>query len=316
MSADASLEVLAPGVLTTIQDSGRNGWRHLGIACCGALDPALAALANRLVGNAPDLAVLELSLHGPRLRLHAPARIAWLGAQVDARFEGWIVPPGRPVDLPAGRLDLGPLPGGARAWLAIAGGFDVPVVLGSRSTDLRGGFGGLNGRALRRGDRLAVGPHPRIVAKSPTATPWWIDPAFGEDDRAPIRYVPSDHATALQFAHNVWRVGTASNRQGLRLNGSPLSAEHAERISEPVAPGTVQLPPDGQPIVLLADAQTVGGYPRLGHVVAADLPRLAQCLPNAMLHFQPCTPHQARALADSARARQARLLLALRQRVG
>ncbi|MBF6024365.1 biotin-dependent carboxyltransferase family protein [Lysobacter niastensis] len=298
--------VLQAGLLTTVQDLGRSGWRHLGVAHAGALDPAQAQLANRLAGNAGDAAVLEITLRGPTLHFDAPVRIALTGATVSAKFEGTLVPMGRPVELPAGTLELGALRGGARAWLAVDGGFDVPMVLGSRSTDLRGGFGGVAGRALRAGDTLALGE--TVVPANATSlrsVPWWIDLHHDTDPHAPIRYQPVPQAASL--CSQVWRVSPSSNRQGLRLQGEALPAPAAAGVSEPVAPGTIQLPPDGQPIVLLADAQTVGGYPRLGHVIAADLPRLAQCTPGQRLHFEACDAATARRLACAAQARVARI---------
>ncbi len=302
-----AVRVLRPGLLTTVQDLGRNGWRHLGVARAGALDPDAATLANRLAGNDGDAAVLELTLRGPTLQFDAPARIALVGATVEARFEGERVPMGRPVALPAGTLELGGLRDGARAWLAIDGGIDVASVLGSRSTDLRGGFGGLQGRALVAGDTLPLGATHATAGDVLRSVPWWIDPARDESPRTPIRYVPCAHPAAPVLARRQWRIGASSNRQGLRLQGDPLPAPAADGVSEPVAPGTIQLPGDGLPIVLLADAQTVGGYARLGHVVAVDLARLAQHIPGQPLHFAPVDAATARRLACAARARLARI---------
>lgn len=304
-----SLHVLSPGLLTTVQDLGRVGWRHVGVARAGALDPDAAALANHLVGNAGDDAVLELTLRGPTLRFDAPARVALVGAAVAARFDGQPVPMGRPVELPAGTLELGALRGGARAWLAIDGGVGAAVVLGSRSTDLRGGFGGLQGRALVAGDCLPLGESRAVERNELHTVPWWVDPMHDEPAHAPIRYVPSGHAAASALARREWRASASSNRQGLRLQGDALPAPAADGVSEPVAPGTIQLPADGCPIVLLADAQTVGGYARLGHVIAADLPRLAQCIPGQTLHFAPVDAATAHRLACAARVRLARIRL-------
>lgn len=307
------IHVLAPGLLTTVQDLGRDGWRHLGVARAGALDPVAARLANRLLGNPDDAAVLELTLQGPSLRFDAPVRIALCGRPVDARFEDTPLAFGRPIALPPGTLRLGAVRGGARAWLAVDGGFAAPPVLGSRSTDLRGGFGGHQGRALRAGDELVLGPGDADEPTSVQMPGWWIDPSFDAYGRdAPIRYRPAQGAPAAALAARAWRVDAASNRQGLRLQGEALPAVAAGGgVSEPVAPGTVQLPPDGQPIVLLADAQTVGGYPRLGHVIAADLPRLAQLPPHAPLRFQACDAATAEAASRRARAELARLRLAI-----
>lgn len=314
-----NLRVLSPGALTTVQDAGRFGWRHLGIAQCGALDASTAILANRLVGNDPDESVLELTLQGPSLQFDRPVRLAISGARVLARFEcedggRYVVEGGRPATLPAGVLRVGSLRDGARAWLAFAGGIDVPRVLGSRSTDLRGGFGGFAGRALRAGDELSLRSAPDISCQRPRVPKWWIDPHF--DERGlPIRYVPSPHAGDPQLDGRAWQVSNRSNRQGLRLEGAKLEGHRPEEISAPVAPGTVQLPPDGQPIVLLADAQTVGGYPRLGHVIAADLPRLAQLCPGDTVRFQSCDMQTATRLACAARARVARIALMIDQQL-
>jgi len=320
MSDDAAIEVLAPGPLSSVQDQGRYGWRHLGVARSGALDPDLAALANRLVGNDADAAVLELCLHGPQLRLLRPLRLALLGATVDLRFDGRPrLAMGRPIDLPTGELRLGGLRGGVRAWLAVAGGFAAPLALGSRSTDLRGGFGGCAGRALRAGDRLALGVAALPAIDAPRGSSWWVDPEFDPPDLSPIRYralpTPALAEAQARFVAQAWRVAAASDRQGLRLNGEALPPPAAAGVSEPVAPGTVQLPPDGQPIVLLADAQTVGGYARLGHVIAADLPRLAQAGPNARLRFRACDAAEAAAAWRERQQRLARLRVAVDARL-
>jgi antagonist of KipI len=321
-----TLEVLAPGLLTTIQDPGRGGWRHLGVGCAGALDREAAALANAMAGNPADAAVLEISLQGPALRLPRPLRIAICGGAVDARFEDaegrrHAIPGQRPVELPAGIVHVAAVVEGMRAWMAVAGGIDVPTVLGSRSTDLRGGFGGMHGRQLRRGDRLPLGPaaFPHAAAPlgdAPVVPGWWIDPWADLPPSTPIRFVPSTHPAARGLAGRDWQVDPRSNRQGLRLAGASLAQPGGDCVSAAVAPGTVQLPPDGQPIVLLADAQTTGGYPRLGHVAAADLPRLAQARPGDRLRFEAIDPAAARLLRDQRRALLARLHLALAARLG
>jgi antagonist of KipI len=313
------LHVLSPGPLTTVQDAGRVGWRHLGVAQCGALDPPAAGLANLLVGNDVAEAVLELTLQGPSLKFDGAVRLAICGARVLARFESddgqrHVLEAGRPVTLPAGVLRVGSLRESARAWMAFAGGIDVPLVLGSRSTDLRGGFGGIAGRALQTGDELHLRNAPEIACNQPQMPKWWIDPHF--DERGlPIRYVRSSRAGDPQLDGRAWKVDSRSNRQGLRLEGTTLEGERAEQVSAPVAPGTVQLPPDGRPIVLMADAQTVGGYPRLGHVIAADLPRLAQLCPGDTVRFEACDRQTATRLACVARARVARIALAVEKQL-
>lgn len=317
-----SLQVLAPGPLTTVQDLGRPGHRHLGVPLAGALDPGAAILGNRLVGNPDGAAVLEFTLSGPRLAFDRPLRIALTGGDIEATFVAAAgpsidIPGGRPVELPPGELQLGRLRTGARGWLAVAGGIDVPRVLCSRSTDLRGDFGGFEGRALRRGDVLALVDPPVMPVDTPRVPRWWISPDALDPPDTPIRFVPAsgvDAALKHRLGGTYWEVGPDSNRQGIRLVGDPIAAPDAQQLSAPVAPGTVQLPPDGQPIILLADAQTVGGYLRLGHVAAADLPRLAQARPGTPLRLVPCDAVHAQRLMAAARARLARISLALETR--
>ncbi|MBD9479962.1 biotin-dependent carboxyltransferase family protein [Pseudoxanthomonas sp. PXM02] len=309
-------QVLAAGAQTTVQDQGRHGWRHLGVGRAGALDTSALAVANLLVGNDETAAGLEMALQGPRLRLPRACRIALTGAAVPAWWNDVPLPAGRPLDLPAGELRFGTLRDGLRAWLAIAGGIAAPSVLGSRSTDLRGGFGGLEGRALVTGDRLPLGDGTTTPSvRRPTFPSWWVDMDDAWTfDRHVLRYLPSSHAAAESLAAHAWHAHANSNRQGLRLTGASLPAGEANGVSEPVAIGTLQLPPDGQPILLLADAQTVGGYPRLGHVLACDLGRAAQLRPGEPVHFEPVTAQKAQTLVRDHAHRYARVRLAIAQR--
>ena len=324
-----SLEILTPGLLTTVQDAGRSGWRASGVGVGGAADRYSLEVANLLVGNRLDAAVLEITLDGPTVRLHRAATIALCGAQIDTLVDGLALPAWRPIALPAGSiLALGACRRGARAYLAINGGIDVALVLGSRSTDLRATFGGHEGRALRAADVLPLaGASPRLHDVSeraaslqpddaPQIASWWIDADADLDfsDSIAVRVLPGIdalHATDALHAQE-FVVDAASNRQGLRLRGTALQiADPRERISEPVVPGTVQLPPDGQPIVLLADAQTVGGYPRIGHVIAADLPRLAQRRAGQYLRFVAIDAREAHRINAEQRARLGRIALAI-----
>jgi biotin-dependent carboxylase-like uncharacterized protein len=341
-----SLRVLAPGALTTLQDRGRTGSRALGVGCAGVLDPYSSAVANLLVGNPASAATLEITLAGPRLQLSRPTRIALCGGDFDMHADGVAIPGWRPVTLPAGTtLTIGACRRGARAWLAIAGGFQSTRRLGSASTDLRGGFGGMDGRALIAGDVLGeddaaaangledgnaeAAAAGRDVAGIDIAR-WWVDrapeltfvqPAWIRAIAGPDACIP-DHGL---FAH-AWCVAADSNRQGLRLqpvttqdpaSAPPLRpADLRERISEPVAPGAIQLPPDGQPIVLLADAQTHGGYPRIGHAIQADWPRLAQLRPGDRLRFEACSREDAWAARRVQAQQLARIALAVAARAG
>jgi antagonist of KipI len=315
-----SVHVLTPGLQSSIQDAGRHGFRHLGVGSAGAMDAYSHAIANLLVGNSMDAPALEITMAGPRLRIECATRIALCGADIVARCDGLDLPGWRTIDLPAGsELALGNCRRGARAYLAIAAGFTVAPLLGSSSTDLRGGFGGFAGRALGAGDRLPIGDGTIDVDAIRIAS-WWIDPAPDLDFGSPaiIRMLPGRDATSPPDAvfARAWRVAAASNRQGLRLEGDAVHPANAdERVSEPVAAGTVQLPPDGRPIVLLADAQTHGGYPRIGHAIVADRPRLAQLRPGDSLRFVPCTTQQARRLHCEQRQRLARIAFAIGNRL-
>jgi antagonist of KipI len=316
------IDVLAGGLQTTVQDRGRVGLRHLGVGVAGALDGYSLRVANLLVGNDIDAAALEITLQGPRLRLRHAARIAITGADIDARADGIALPGWRPIALPAGcELAFGPCRRGARAYLALAGGVRVASVLGSASTDLRAGFGGLDGRCLAAGDALEVGAASVADAQEAAIAPWWIDPTPDLDFDAPmpLRVLPGRDALAPTQAlvATPWRVTAQSNRQGLRLQGDALTlAAPGERLSEPVAPGTVQLPPDGQPIVLLGEAQTIGGYPRIAHVIAADLPRLAQRRPGETLQFTTVDAAASHSLACAQRQRLTRIGLAIEWAMG
>ncbi len=324
------IDVIAPGLQTTVQDRGRSGHRHLGVGIAGALDAYSARVANRLAGADDDAALLEIALVGPRLRFGAATRIAITGADIEARIGPHVVPGWRPVDVAAGsELVFGACRRGTRAYLAIAGGIGVPRVLGSTSTDLRGGFGGWHGRALRAGDALPFFDAASLAAgrrgddaatpDAPRIARWWLDPTpdLDFDDARTIRVLPGRDATSPSDAlcTTRWRVDARADRQGLRLDGAPLvPATHGERVSAPVAPGTVQLPPDGRPIVLLGEAQTIGGYPVIAHVIAADLPRLVQRRAGERVRFEPVDAGTATRIACGQRARLARMTLALERR--
>jgi len=294
--------VVKPGLMTTIQDLGRPGHRASGVPLSGAADPVAFRLANRLVGNPEAAAALELTLLGPDLRFDRDAVVALAGAV----FPG--VPWGRPVRVSAGTtLSLGHAVTGCRGVLAIAGGVAVEPVLGSRSTFVPARLGGLRGLPLAAGDVIPLGddgagtPPSLRDAAPPAAAATTI-----------LRTIPGADIAACGDA--LWtaahRTSSRSDRMGVRLEGTPLGGDRPDGSLPSVAvlPGTVQLPPDGQPIILLADAQTVGGYPVIGHVIAADLPLVAQLRPGDVVRWQPATIDEAhRALRDQhADARAAR----------
>lgn len=301
------IEVLAPGLLTTVQDLGRPGLRHLGVVHAGAADVASHVLAHLLVGNPAFAAGLEITWLGPRLRFHAEAVVALAGGEIEARCSGAAVPARRPVRLPAGSLlELGRVVSGARTTLAVAGGIDVEPVLGSRSTDRRAGFGGHEGRPLRSGDVLPVGrsgePLPTRHAAGPAAPAWSIHPLDGLGPGAALRVLPGADFEALDppsratLLDGEWRVGADSDRMGLTLDGAVLGVEAAPgRVSAPVLPGCVQMPPGGRPVLLGVDAQTVGGYPVVAHVIRADLDRMMQLRPGDAVRLEPVDEARARA---------------------
>ncbi|WP_347261845.1 biotin-dependent carboxyltransferase family protein [Rudaea sp.] len=308
-----NLRVLAPGLLTSVQDGGRRGHAAIGVGGAGAMDDVSLRLANMLVGNAQDAAALEITLRGPRLRFDADALIAIAGAEVDARCGGEIVPPWRPVLLRAGsELNLGGMRRGARAYLAVAGGIALPAVLGSRSSDINAALGPLP-RALAAGDELPCAAAPRALCgdlwktvavpleahtenRRVFAAKWSLDPSPWFDARAtrPISAIAGTHFDRLDAGSQhalfgaEFRIGVDSNRVGCRLERVPLKlAAPIEMVSAGTAPGTLQLPPGGVPIALTAEAPTTGGYPRIAQVIAIDLPHLAQRRPGDAVRFAP-----------------------------
>lgn len=283
------IELLRAGPLTTVQDLGRSAWRDRGISRCGALDDLALTHANLLVGNDADAAGLEFTLGPATLRFEAACCIALTGTDADATLDGqpvrpyWrqLVQPGQTLKLAAPRERM-------RSVLAVSGGIATAPALGSRSTDLKAGFGGLGGRALRDGDRLPLA----VPATLPTRRLGIRPP----DWDASVRVLPGpEHsqfslAARESFWATPWRLTPQSNRMGYRFAGPELKrVRGVELASHGVLPGVIQVPPSGQPIVLLADAQTTGGYPKIGVVIGADLWKLAQLRLGGTLRFVPCS---------------------------
>ncbi len=298
-----SVEVVRAGMLTTVQDLGRVGQRASGVPLSGAADPFALRVANLLVGNPEGAAGLEFTLVGPELKFHHDTLVAIGGAEFAA------APSWRPFLVRAGEvLKLGPAKSGCRGYLAVAGGIEVAPVLGSRSTYLRAGLGGLEGRAVTAGDVLPV----PVVHRHVVDGHWRIDqrilPSY--TSAGVVRVIGGTHGVEFDatWQSRTYRVSTRSDRMGLRLEGEPLVRRSVrDLVSAPVAPGTVQVPPDGQPIVLLADAQTIGGYPRLCHIASVDVPIVAQLRPGDTLQFQVVTWEESVELA-AARERAIGLL--------
>ncbi len=323
-----SVRVLKPGLLSTIQDGGRRDHAAIGVGRAGAMDLPAWRLANALAGNRGDEAALECTLLGPTLRFERAAWIALTGAPIQAHIGTLELPPWTTCHVPAGNvLRLGGMAIGCRSYLAVRGGFDVAPVLGSRSSDLHARLGHQAGRALQAGDVLPLG-HTGALRKpgavdSPRVLSWRLDPKpwfdFGS---TPITLLHGSHWSQLDDASQErlygagFRVGKDSNRTAGRLDGQSLRLRAPlELISEAALPGTVQLPPSGQPIVLMAEAPVTGGYPRIGQVTMVDLPRLAQRRPGDAVCFRHGTLEQARSrLAERERALGV-LLEQIRQRL-
>ena len=317
-----SVSVLAPGLSSSVQDLGRCGHAALGVGRAGALDGDALRLANALVGNLPGAAGIEITLTGPRLRFDATVAFALCGADFEARLDGAIVAGWRSHHAPAGSLlELGHARNGCRAWLALGGGIALPRMLDSRATDLNAALGPLP-RALRAGDVLPLDTlhdPPRAHRRH-----WSLDPRpwFAGADAAPLRVLPGrdharlDAASRSAFHALPFRVTATSNRVGVRLNGTRLRLEQAfECVSEPLVPGVVQLPPSGQPIILLGEHPVSGGYPRIGQVAAVDLPRLAQVRPGTALRFAPVEAATAAALLHARRRARDQLEARIRARL-
>ncbi|MFD1558473.1 biotin-dependent carboxyltransferase family protein [Paraburkholderia silviterrae] len=319
------IEVLRAGLLTTVQDLGRPGFRHLGVATGGALDTLALEVGNRLVGNRHDAAGLEITFGPVALRFARATRVAITGTEFGATLDGKPVWSWWSLPVAAGEaLVLNGAKRGMRAYVCVAGGIDVLPMLGSRSTDLSAGFGGLAGRALKDGDRLATGASfaagGERASLAPGAPPFGVKApsqcSFVYPEEAPHRrgrhpdgmlwavpvrvlrgpeYDSFTPEAQRAFWSDEWRVTPNSNRMGYRLEGTPLErAARTDLLSHAVLPGTIQVPPNGQPIVLMSDAQTTGGYPKIGAVIRADLWKLAQVRLTAGLRFVEATAAVAR----------------------
>jgi antagonist of KipI len=296
------LIVTQSGLLSSVQDLGRIGWRKFGVSPGGALDSYAARVANLLVGNTESEAVLEVTLGGAHLQFADERIMAWCGGQFDIQVGSTRVPAGHAALVGEGeQVKIARAQAGTRAWVAISGGIDVAPVLKSRSTDLRANFGGFRGRALRDGEQIALGENPgdakiladqlRVARIASWCSPHeWSSPAHLAPALRFVRgadWIRFDDASLERFAGGPFDVSPDSNRMGVRFNGPELKRnDHGDLISEAVAPGTVQVPPSGQPILLLGDCQTIGGYPKIAHVITVDLPIAAQLRGGDQVRFR------------------------------
>lgn len=293
------IKFLFPGALTTIQDLGRYGFQYLGISPSGAMDRLSVIQANTLVGNPLSEAVLEFTLVGPMLTFTESAVAAITGADMDARLNKVPIAPGSSFTVTRGdELVFGSARSGCRAYLAVRGGFDIPLVLGSRSTSLKYRLGGLDGRALRAGDELAFRQAGTTEGFVPSHSP---------------SSLPSGHVTARVisgpqeeyftekgkniFYTATYKITPEADRMGYRLSGPSVeSVGSVDIISDGVTFGSVQIPPSGMPIIMMADHQTTGGYAKIATVIQADLPLLAQLKPGDTVSFQKISVQEAQKL--------------------
>jgi 5-oxoprolinase (ATP-hydrolysing) subunit C len=290
--------VESPGFQTTVQDLGRPGYGVRGVSASGACDTVSLRVANRAVGNPPGSAALEMTMSGGRYRFEGAAVAAVTGAECTVRVDGRAVECWVAFDIEAGALlEIGQAASGSRMYLAVAGGFAVPPFLGSASTHLMTGLGGFEGRALRKGDRLAIGiasPVRGLLRKEVLAR-------LRPRKTLRVTYAPQTDWFAdgqrAAFVESPYRVTPDANRMGLRLEGTALScARGAGMVTEGVALGAVQIPPEGQPIILFVEQQTTGGYPKIANVIRADLASVGQLRPSDEVRFEWVSFETARAL--------------------
>ncbi|HEY4468416.1 MAG TPA: 5-oxoprolinase subunit PxpC [Klebsiella sp.] len=296
------LKIIRAGMFTSVQDGGREGLRQLGISRCGAMDKPSLVAANLLVGNDANAAALEITLGQVDIRFERSGWFALTGAACEAKLDGEPVWVGWRMPVKAGQhLVLKNPQHGVRSYLAVAGGIAVPKVLGSRSTDLKVGMGGLEGRRLQDGDQLELGKADKQFrgARGVKQLP------IGNRIRAlpGPEYHEFDSVSQDAFWRSPWQLSPQSNRMGYRLQGQPLKrTTDREMLSHGLLPGVVQVPHNGQPIVLMNDAQTTGGYPRIASIIEADMYKLAQIPLGQPIHFVPCSLEEAlKARADRQR---------------
>ena len=283
------IEVAQPGLLTTVQDLGRWGYQGYGVPVCGALDPVSLRIANILVGNHESLAGLEMTGVGPSLRFTSEAVIAITGADLGPQIDAEPIASWESIHVPGGStLSFRGPHDGLRAYLAVAGGIDVPPVMGSRSTDLKSGFGGLNGRALQAGDSLPIGPSSILGKWSSRTLPTSISrqPTYGQTFEIRVVMGPQDG----MFTER----GIAVLLTGCRLEGPAVGhVRGPDIVSDGSALGSIQVPGSGTPIVLLADRGTTGGYTKVATVISPDIGLLAQAMPGAKVRFSAVSVEEA-----------------------
>ena len=286
----AALSILRPGMFTTVQDAGRWGFQSRGVPVSGALDWYSHRLANCLLGNDPAMATLEVTLMGPQIRFETDRAFAVTGAGFHLTLNDVPVEMNRMVEAGAGAIvKFGERLRGARAYFAVAGGVDVPQILGSRSTHVLTGMGGHGGRALKTGDALRIGARGKGRGVSATFTPYPL-PFTPFTRGTKLRAIPTDEHLFARLASRHFQISPQSDRMGYRLEGAGISGAPAgELISTAIPTGAIQVPPTGQPILLMNDHATTGGYAVAGTVITADLPIAGQLAPGDSVEFETCS---------------------------
>ncbi len=294
---DDTFLVLDPGAFTTIQDLGRYGYQTLGVPISGAMDSYSARAANILAGNSQSSAVLEMTIRGCTLAVMRNAMVALTGARAGIRHNSVERPAWSAFEVePGDILRIGQVSLGCRIYMAVGGGFEVPLVMGSRSTYSQAALGGLKGRALRKGDFLPAGQAEKLPAKN--TVPEEFIPQMGQDTElhcvaGPQEHMFRDKGRGLFTCQ--YTVTQRADRRGIRLEGPRIEHSHQSPgtiVSEPILPGNIQVPADGQPIILLRE-QTAGGYPKIATVVSGDLSKLGQVIPGDSITFRSVTVEQA-----------------------
>ncbi|HWR28401.1 MAG TPA: biotin-dependent carboxyltransferase family protein [Negativicutes bacterium] len=280
------------GALTTIQDLGRFGFEQFGVSPAGPMDFRSFSLSNILVENQRGAAAMEISILGPTLRFTAPAVIAVTGCEIPIACNGAAIPMYTAVHISEEDIvEFGIAKNGCRAYLAIAGGFDVPTVMGSRATSVQNKIGGVAGRRLQSGDELTIGDPARELKQiAGRALP---PDVFGNNQPVTLRVLmgPQENEFTPEgvrtFLENTYTVSNDSNRMGYRLSGQAIQhSGDGNIISDGIVTGSVQVPTDGLPIVMLAERQTVGGYPKIATIISVDIPKIGQCRPGDIIRFQ------------------------------
>jgi antagonist of KipI len=283
-----TVRVSKPGLSTTVQDRGRWGYAHLGISPAGAADPLSLRIANRLVGNDEYAPALEMTLLGATLEFETSAVVAITGATCECKIGVDRVPANSAIAVSSGAvLQCGIMTNGVRSYLAVQGGVDVPTVMGSASTDVRGGFGGHEGRRLQAGDVLSI-----CMAERAQTTRLRAGVLETLRRTGPIRVTKGaqqdwfSQETYARFLASGYGVSEQSDRAGLRLKGEAITPhESGQLLTDGIPLGAIQVPQDGQPIILFVDQQTTGGYPKIANVIAADMHRVGQLCPRDEVRF-------------------------------